>query len=207
MTSVPAKIDGRKTEAFREAARARAMARWTPEARAIAAERAATQWTAEARAAAGARTRALLADPAVRQRQTEGIRRSRMRPDVIQRIALGTRAGMARAGAAAIDRMRAGGKLGQEKLRQRELAALHIAWAKARKTMRARFLTEIGVAAEFAASADLPARAAPERRRLASANGSADSCPGAAKPARGVPMAAALPSAIEEGEATRLPGK
>ncbi|MDR3485255.1 MAG: hypothetical protein P4M05_10125 [Bradyrhizobium sp.] len=132
-----AKIDGRKTEEFREAARARADVQWTAEARAAQSELIRQKLKpAAVRERISDRTRIALADPEVHRRHVAGVREAMTRPDVIVRISAGTRAGMARWHA-------------------RLATELRSAWRRAPKKIRAEFLAEIA-AATAAAREHLP---------------------------------------------------
>jgi len=119
------KIDGRKTDAFRQAARTRALAQWTPAARQAQSEL----------------TRAKMTAPAVRRKISDGVRKSLddpqhvtrvntalSRPEVRDAISRGTRAGIAR-------------------WQARQLAGLREAWATADVRVRKQFLSEIAATA------------------------------------------------------------
>jgi hypothetical protein len=117
--------DIRKTEAFREAARARMIAHWTPEARAAQSiliqekmrEPGVSQRIAD-------RTRLALGEPGVRQRHLANTRAAMIRPDVRERISIAT-------------------KLGMERWRAGLLAALLQAWGQSPKSVREQFLASI----------------------------------------------------------------
>jgi hypothetical protein len=118
-------IDNRKTEAFREAARAQAASQWTPAARAAHGD-----LTREKMKAPGVseriadRTRLALADPEVHQRQIVNHRAAMASPEVKKRISAAT-------------------KLGMERWRAGLLAALLAAWGQSPKSVREQFLASI----------------------------------------------------------------
>ncbi len=124
-----AKIDGRKTEAFREAARLRAVAQWTAAARASQSELIKQKMKAPAvRTRISDGVRASLSDPDSHRRHVARMIETRSRPEVIQAISDGTRAGMAR-------------------WRGRQLDTLRQAWVAATcKQVRREFFAEISVA-------------------------------------------------------------
>jgi hypothetical protein len=119
------RIDNRKTEAFREAARARAAQQWTPAARAAQAD-----LTREKMRAPGVshriadRTRLALADPEVHQRQMVNHRAAMASPHVRERISTAT-------------------KLGMERWRAERLCALVEAWQRAPAAVRDQFMAGI----------------------------------------------------------------
>jgi hypothetical protein len=119
-------IDNRKTEAFREAARARAALQWTPDARSAQSDLTREKMKAPGvseRIAAG--TRSALAEPEVRQRHLANTRAAMARPDVRERVSAAT-------------------KLGMERWRTGLLAALLEAWRRSPKGVREQFLLAIG---------------------------------------------------------------
>jgi hypothetical protein len=120
------KKDGRKTEQFREAARYRALAQWTPEAKARHSRLTREKMeSAAVRERISNRTRAALADPDVHQRLVAGVREAMRQPGVVAKISENTRIGMAR-------------------WRERRINELRRLWNKSDRKMRAEFLAQIG---------------------------------------------------------------
>jgi hypothetical protein len=117
------RIDLRKTEAFREAARARAALQWTP----------------AARAAQGELTRQKMKSPGVSER----IAAARADPDVRQRHLTNTRAAMA--APQVRSRISAATKLGMERWRAGLLAVLLETWHRAPKSVRRQFISAISL--------------------------------------------------------------
>jgi hypothetical protein len=146
------KIDGRKTSEFREAARIRALARWTPEARA-----AQSVLTREKLKPAAMRerisnqTRAAMANPTTKARQVAGIRAAMSRPDVRARISEATRNGMARWHARLLDELRWAWQKAPKKIRTEfvaEIAARGCGNLHPSETTRIKFLAEITACAK-----------------------------------------------------------
>jgi hypothetical protein len=100
-------IDKRKTESFSEAARARALVQWTPEARAVARAKALARWTPEARAA-----------------HAELMLERMKSPEVRERIRVGTRLGMESSQARQLRRLRQAWRDASVNVRQGFIAEL-----------------------------------------------------------------------------------
>jgi hypothetical protein len=120
------KIDKRRTPEFREAARARAAAQWTPSACEAQSELIRAKMAAPTvRQKISAGVRAHLADPSVHAAQVARVAITAARPEVREAISRGTRAGIARR-------------------RMRQLDGLRQAWAAATdSSVRKQFAAEI----------------------------------------------------------------
>jgi hypothetical protein len=121
------RLDKRKTEAFREAARARAVLQWTHAARAAHGDLTREKMKAPGVSAKIAdRSRAALSDPAVLERHVANTRAAMADPEIRSRISVNTKVGM--------QRWRAG-----------LLAALVETWRRSPKSVRREFLATVGI--------------------------------------------------------------
>jgi hypothetical protein len=121
------RIDKRKTEAFREAARARAVLQWTPAARAAHGDLTREKMKAPGVSAKIAgRSRAARSDPEVRQRHLANTRAAMADPEIGSRISINT-------------------KLGMQRWRSELLGALVETWRRSPKSVRREFLATVGI--------------------------------------------------------------
>jgi hypothetical protein len=121
------RIDNRKTEAFREAARARVILQWTPVARAAHRDLTRERMKAPGVSAKIAdRSRAARSDPEVRQRHLANTRAAMADPEIRSRISVNT-------------------KLGMQRWRAGLLSALVETWRRSPRSVRCEFLAAVGI--------------------------------------------------------------